>query len=408
MVSQAKRQADASVGTASSDAVVPMKQPRLDALPRGVALAPSQGVDPGLPATAEERKAVRTVQFMEQITCVVRQRLPEAVRSDPKLALQFKCDLLWQEAPLDVVETSSDAMMGYKAAWTKTKCMLAVNEKLRYEGGANIDWLLGTFTLGSDEALVGGDVCTFDEIETVRVKDFLLSDEALASSQGGRVAQEHRRIFPVELATTAVDPKDLEKDRFEHSLLLLDRHVYFWAWWLHMYKLLKQSESDHRVAAIAHHLEMGLGVTLHVRVRMDVAAKALWSSQRSETVIMQDSSRKHETRTDIVSCSNAGMHAQTHARTGGQTQEGWTDTHTHTVARPQAHACILAPTHTHETMRDAHARTCTHARSHTLATCPGNMPSIAAGRHPTRHATLASPQGATLRDRPCMAVRISA
>jgi hypothetical protein len=200
--------------------------------------------------------------------------------------------------------------------------MLAVTQQMRYEGGANIDWLLGTFTLGSDEALVGGDVCTFDEIETVRVKDLLLSDEALASSQGGRVAQVHRRIFPVDLATTVDDPKYLEKDRFEHSLLLLDRHVYFWAWWLHMYKLLKQGVSDQRAAAIAHHLEMGLGVTLHVSVSMDVAAKALWSSQRSETVILQDSCREHETRTDIVSRTIAGMRAQTHARTGSRRREG--------------------------------------------------------------------------------------
>ncbi len=171
-------------------------------------------------------------------------------------------------------------------------------------------------------AVVGGGVCTINEIETVRVKVFLLSDEALASSQGGRVAQVHRRIFPLDLATTVDDPKDLEKVRFEHSLPLPDRHVYFCAWWLHMYKLLKQGVSDQRAAAITHHLEMGLGVTLHVSVSLDVAAKALWSSQRSETVILQDSCREHETRTDIVSCTTAGMRAQTHARTGSRTRDG--------------------------------------------------------------------------------------
>ena len=57
-----------------------------------------------------------------------------------------------------------------------------------------------------------------------------------------------------------------------------------WAWWLHLYNILEDfghTEADEiKVPALRLHLDIGLSVTVHVRVETESAELAKWAMER--------------------------------------------------------------------------------------------------------------------------------
>ena len=63
---------------------------------------------------------------------------------------------------------------------------------------------------------------------------------------------------------------------------LVDAQIYPWAWWLHLYTLLDDAgplEED-KAAAFRTHIDIGLSVTVHVRVEKDPCVLAKWAMER--------------------------------------------------------------------------------------------------------------------------------
>ena len=94
---------------------------------------------------------------------------------------------------------------------------------------------------------------------------------AQASTQGEKVLpNEFRKSFPFVLACYVLDSEDLRRDAFEHTLNLLDGHVFVWAWWLHLYHLPLRQKPESGIA-LRHHIEVGLSATAQVKRKQKVA-----------------------------------------------------------------------------------------------------------------------------------------
>ena len=234
-------------------------------------------VQPVLPHSKEEKLTCDVEGLMRKIIPWCRGAVLGRLVADADLKKQFKSGRFWMEQPLAIGEPSNSSMVGYKAAWSKRECETSIQHKQMYEAAVNIDWVK-PFTNSVESRVFAGDVPTLEELEGIVATVFKVDDAALASSQGEQLAKEYRKSFPFTLAAFVASPSDLQRDAFEHSLCLLDGHAFVWAWWLHLYHLVS---GDVDIVAFKHHIEVGLGPTLQVRVEMEPPKLAAWSAERS-------------------------------------------------------------------------------------------------------------------------------
>ena len=234
----------------------------------------------------DEASKLDIPEYMENVVRFSRKGFLAALKADEQLKHNIPASVneLWKLAPLDIGKSSDKETVGYKAAWKRELCKVAVQERLRYEAAANLDWL--GLHLAVPE--LRGDTPNFASLDEVRKRLFVPSDVALASSQGGMVAAEHLYNFPVTLATYTDSVADLDKDSFEHELPLLDRYPIVWSFWLQVYRTIKQLVGDEKTSNLHLLYTAFLSVTLEVRVGMTIGEAALWSTQRSETMSSSD------------------------------------------------------------------------------------------------------------------------
>ena len=123
-----------------------------------------------------------------------------------------------------------------------------------------------------------GDVPTLPEVRIGAEAWFnFRQDPDLASPQ-----DRTRKVFPETLAAHVDSAQVLERDAFPKTLVLLDGYVYTWSWWLHLYNILSDFDADiqYSTAALRLHLDIGLSVTVHVRVESDPKMLAKWVMER--------------------------------------------------------------------------------------------------------------------------------
>ena len=225
------------------------------------------------------------VQLMRDIMAWCRQELPHAMaKSSAALQRQFGGKPMWECAPLQIKEGGDGILVGHKEPFCKGKCCIALKETGMYEAGMNIDWLR-THPTNLEERRLLGDVPSLADLEYCRGSWFDVSDEDLAPPQ---VNSERRysKVFPVVLAAYADREEMLQRDFFPQSIVLLDGHIYVWAWWLHAYNLLSLGWEDGswppaHAAAFRQHIDCALSVTVHLRVMASTAALAKWSISRA-------------------------------------------------------------------------------------------------------------------------------
>ena len=125
-----------------------------------------------------------------------------------------------------------------------------------------------------------GDVPTLAEVLAGADSWFNHSDDPDLASPQDRT----RNVFPTVLAAYVDSAQVLERQAFRESLLQLDGHIYAWAWWLHLYLLLgdmgPNGVGDDKAAAFRTHIDIGLSVTVHVRVEKDAGVLAKWAMER--------------------------------------------------------------------------------------------------------------------------------
>ena len=215
------------------------------------------------------------------------QELPAALGECPGLMGMCKESEFWQCRPLAIGETDKGSLVGHKEPYDQNKCSVAMAQKGMYEASMNIDWLR-PFPQGTTARQIMGDLPTLAEVRRGAESWFDYSgDPNLASSQ-----DKTKKVFPTVLAAYVDSVKALERQAFPQSLLLLDGFVYTWAWWLHMYTILEDFVHPHVVsphAALRLHLDIGLSVTVHMRVETDSAELAKWAMERgSQKTVTKD------------------------------------------------------------------------------------------------------------------------
>ena len=141
----------------------------------------------------------------------------------------------------------------------------------------NLAWL-SLHLADSTARQVIGDAPTLPEVKAGAYSWFNHSDDPdLASTQ-----DKTRKVFPTVLAAYVDSALVLQRTEFRGCLLQLDGQIYPWAWWLHLYTLLDDAgplEED-KAAAFRTHIDMGLSVTVHVRVETDTGVLAKWAMER--------------------------------------------------------------------------------------------------------------------------------
>jgi hypothetical protein len=281
----------------SSQAVtgtVPAKKPRggddADVEPPSVDVVQTRLVGPTLPKNDEEKRAVNLPALMKRLIIFTRSELNAAIQSDARLSVQFGKDSFWKVLPLAIKDKGSrEDLVGYKSPWDQGLCQTAATQTSMYEAVVNIDWL-DPFLNEEVFQVIAGEPCTYEALEHCVGTHFQIGGMTTrASSQGSSQASspDSRVQFPILLAGHVASVGLLAKDAFQHSIPVLDCHVYVWAWWLHAHAILVSSSSG-RDYELRRHLEAGLSVSLMVRVGCSHPELAGWSASRSETVCQQD------------------------------------------------------------------------------------------------------------------------
>ena len=247
--------------------------------------APTSYPLPTLPESKEDKLNCDIRRLMRDILPWARQALVQRLRDDEAFNQQFIEKEFWQERPLQIAATtgSSDkALVGFKPAWSREQCVTAIETRGMYEASMNVDWLM-TFSCEADNHIIAGDPVTYEDIETICTNVMTIHPDVLASAQSADdVPKDQRRYFSFVLACYTPNAAYLDREAFQHELVLLDGHAFVWAWYLHLYNLLQAPASSRSgTIALRHHLDMGLSATAQVRVESDPAKLALWSAERA-------------------------------------------------------------------------------------------------------------------------------
>ena len=117
---------------------------------------------------------------------------------------------LWTLKPLDLGVADKKHTVGYKTAWDKEWRRVAIQERARFEAATNVDWL----NMCAGPLELRGDVPTFLLVEDLRMRRFVPSEAALASSQGGVNGAAYLYAFPDSLAAVVEEIDELSKASF--------------------------------------------------------------------------------------------------------------------------------------------------------------------------------------------------
>ena len=77
---------------------------------------------------------------MPEIIAFSRNGFMETLKKNHKHLIPAEIDELWKLLPLDIGTATARESTGYKAAWKKSSCDLAIRDRSRYEAAANLDW----------------------------------------------------------------------------------------------------------------------------------------------------------------------------------------------------------------------------------------------------------------------------
>ena len=89
------------------------------------------------------------------------------------------------------------------------------------------------------DRVIAGAFATYTDVERIRCNLIAICDEALGNVEQSEVLPaEQRRGFTFVLACHTPAASNLDKDAFQHELVLFDGHAFVWAWWLHLFHLL--------------------------------------------------------------------------------------------------------------------------------------------------------------------------
>ena len=234
---------------------------------------------PALP-TDKESTHCDMEALMKDICRWCEQELPAAMNKCPGLAGMCKDRPFWECRPLAIGEADKGSLVGHKEPFDQAKCSVAIAQKGMYEASMNIDWLR-VFPASPTARQIMGDMPTLAEVQAGAESWFnYREDPNLASSQ-----DKTRKVFPTVLAAYVETVQLLGREAFPQSLMLLDGYIFSWAWWFHLYKILENfglpAVDDHQAAMLRLHLDIGLSVTVHVRVETDSAELAKWAMERS-------------------------------------------------------------------------------------------------------------------------------
>ena len=232
--------------------------------------------------------------YMQKLIPFARRRFAQDLAADEKLKTHlpegFMPDTeLWTLKPLDLGVADKNKTVGYKAAWKKEWCGIAIKERQRFEAAANVDWV----NTSTGPLELRGDAPTFQLVNDLRMRRFVPTDAALASSQGGVIGAAYLYAFPCSLAVVVEEIDVLSKASFQQELPLLDRHAVIWAYWLQVYHAVTVLKGDEKTSNLHQLYTAGMSVTVEVRVGLSLSDAAVWSGDRSETFASLDAPSTH-------------------------------------------------------------------------------------------------------------------
>ena len=231
---------------------IPAQKP---AEPKVEAQSPQKDVlvKPVLPTTKAEQLNCDVQKLMREVIPYTRHAVVKYIKQSQTLRRQFSLQEFWQALPLKIEAGEGENLVGYKAPWSKTDAETAMGAKNMYEAAINVDWLK-PFMNSYDSEVVAGDMPSYEDLLNVVQTVFTVDKDALAAAQGNDLPNEFRKSFPFTLAAYVTQKSEAMQDAFNHQLVLIDGHVFVWAYWLHLFNLIEEKAST---VAVKHHLELG-------------------------------------------------------------------------------------------------------------------------------------------------------
>ena len=250
---------------------------------------------------------------MKDIIRYCEQEIPAAAKASDLDAMFQPNVSFWECLPLAIAGDAS--LKGHKPPFDQSQCIAAMASKGMYEASMNLHWLT-PFPSGTTSEQIMGDVPTLADVKAGADSWFDHSaDLDLASPQ-----DHTRKVVPAVLAAYVDSAEALHHNNFKQKLQMLDGHIFAWAWWFRLYRILEDfgsPEVDDKAAdTFRLHIEIGLSVTVHVRVEKDAAKLAKWAmergSQRSvaNSVVETDSFAAFVKRAN-VSCKTSTRRSDT-------------------------------------------------------------------------------------------------
>ena len=184
---------------------------------------------PSLPSTEEEILRCDVRMLMRSVMSWCRVVLVQRLSTDEKFKTQFVETEFWRERPLQIAVADNDAsLVGFKPPWQKAQCLTAIDQRQMYEAAINIDWLK-TISADADDRVIAGDEVTYADVERIRCALMIICEDVLHTVQKSEdLPVEQRKHFSFVFACHTPAASYLDKDAFQHELVLLDGHAFVW------------------------------------------------------------------------------------------------------------------------------------------------------------------------------------
>ncbi len=259
----------AAAAAASSEAPRPLPDPDVTAPAAAAAAASAKAPRPlpDLPRTDSTTMVLPAWPVMEEVVPWVLENLPTLHFQPAGLPLDRAPHM---HAPTAIAQGGTH-VNAYQAPWSKDQCAAAVRRTGFYQAAANITWL--------SPSIEGLKVHTASPgwHEVVQVSEMFFGAGAVV--HGGSPSRP-RLLCPVILEAHVDDERALDAEHFAQSLELLGGHTIVLAWWLAMFKALRDSDAAWRALL----WECGLSVTACVRCVACPTARNVAAIRYSEQI----------------------------------------------------------------------------------------------------------------------------
>ncbi len=230
------------VPVAQEPATLPMKPNLPIPLPQASSMPEAPRFDAG----------VDTLKTIRAVIAYVQHYLRARLKDDPIFAA-FPDIPLHQHSPLEIKAASSEQeLLSYKAPWQRTLAVVAFKSTGMYEASANLFWA-NPFPASDEETILAGDAPSWGNVNEM-AELFRMPETA----KPGRLALDHRILFPVTLCAHASTLDDFGAETFPGTLRIVTGHAVIYAWYLAMCEALDSPRKEWVASLWQAALTMGL------------------------------------------------------------------------------------------------------------------------------------------------------